>query len=284
MASRVLQLPCGPLSLDHVLVMGIFNTTPDSFYDGGRYRDHDAAVARAVEMAEEGAEIIDVGGEKAGPGDHVSVEEEIRRVVPVIEAIKRELALPISVDTFKAEVAQAAVAAGADIINSIGGFEEPAMRRVAAASDAGAVIMHIQGKPRVAHPSPVYGDVVREVRDFLRERTWECIEDGIAADRIIIDPGPGFGKSTDHDLAILRGLEELTALPYPVLLAVSRKPFIGAVLGLDVGDRLEGSLAAATWGVLQGVRIIRVHDVRATVRVCRMTEAVLEPERVEAGS
>jgi dihydropteroate synthase len=280
-APRVLQLPRGPLPLDHVLVMGILNTTPDSFYDCGRYRDLDAAIARGIEMAAEGAEIIDVGGEKAGPGEHVSVEEEIRRVVPVVTALKRELALPISVDTFKPEVARAAVAAGADIVNSIGGFEDPAMRRACAASGAAAVIMHIQGEPRVARPNPVYGDVVREVRDFLHERAGECIADGIPADRIIIDPGPGFGKSTDHDLAILRDLQELTALPYPVLLAVSRKPFIGTVLGLDAGDRLEGSLAVTTWGVLRGVGIVRAHDIRATVRVCRMTEAVLDPERVK---
>lgn len=281
MTSRVLQLPCGRVPLDHVLVMGILNTTPDSFYDRGRYRDRDVAIARAIEMAEEGAEIIDVGGEKAGPGDDVSIEEEIRRVVPVIAALKRELALPISVDTFKPEVAQAAVDAGADIVNSIGGFAEPAMRQVCAASGAAAVIMHIQGKPRVAHPNPVYGDVVREVRGFLHARARECIDSGIPADRIIIDPGPGFGKSTDHDLAILRDLRELTVLPYPVLLAVSRKPFIGKVLGLDAADRLEASLAMTTWGVLQGVEIVRAHDVRATVRVCRMTQAVLEPERIE---
>lgn len=281
MSTRVLQLPCGPLPLDHVLVMGILNITPDSFYDRGRYRNHDAAIARALEMAEEGAEIIDVGGEKAGPGDRVSAEEEIRRVVPVISALKRELSLPISVDTFKPDVAQAAVAAGADIVNSIGGFSEPAMRQVCAESGAGVVIMHIQGEPRIAHPNPIYTDVVSEVRDFLQERAATCVAEGIRADRIIIDPGPGFGKSTGHDLEILRDLQELTALPYPLLLAVSRKPFIGTVLGLDPDDRLEGSLAVTTWGVLRGVGIVRAHDVRATVRVCRMTEAVLEPGRVE---
>lgn len=281
MASSVLDLPTGPLPLDHVIVMGILNTTPDSFYDRGRYQHQAAAVARALQMANEGAEIIDVGGEKAGPGHPVSAEEEIRRVVPVIEAIRRELTLPISVDTVKPEVAGAAMTAGADIVNSIGGFGEPAMQRVAAETGATIVIMHIQGQPRVPCPHPVYGNVVGEVRDFLVARAEECEAAGIPAGRIIVDPGPGFGKSANHDLAIMRRLDELTALPYPVLLAASRKPFIGALLDLPVEDRLEGSLALATWGVMQGVRIIRAHDVRATARVCRMTETVLAIPGVE---
>lgn len=284
MAHPVLDLPSGPLQLDHVIVMGILNTTPDSFYDRGRYRQHDAARARAVEMAEEGAEIIDIGGERAGPGDPVSVDEEIRRVVPVIEAVKRETNLPISVDTFKPEVARAAAGAGADIINSIGGFGDPAMRQVAVATHAAIVIMHIQGEPRVAQPRPVYGNVVGEVRSFLLQRAQECESEGIAPDRIIIDPGPGFGKSASHDLELMRHLDDLTSLPYPVLLAVSRKPFIGEILDLLVEDRLEGSLAVTAWAVLRGVRVVRTHDVQATVRVCRMTEAVLHPERVEAAA
>ncbi len=281
---RLLDLPSGPIPLDRVLVMGILNATPDSFYDRGRYWNPDASLSRAREMVAEGADIIDIGGDKAGPGEAVSVGEEIKRVVPLIAAIRRETTLPISVDTFKPEVARPAIEAGADIVNSIGGFREPALIEVAVDCGAAIVIMHIQGQPRIAHPAPQYGDVVEEVRDFLLERSGACIRAGIPRNRIIIDPGPGFGKTAEHDLAVVRRLREITALPYPTLLAVSRKPFIGSVLGLDPADRLEGSLAVTTWGVLQGIRIVRTHDVRATVRACRMTEAVLDPRGVQAAT
>jgi dihydropteroate synthase len=277
-----LDLPTGPFSLERIRIMGILNTTPDSFYDKGRYKRPSDALARALQMVEEGADIIDVGGEKAGPGDPVEVEEELRRVIPVIEAIRRQTSVPISVDTFKPEVARAAVAVGADIINSIGSFRSRAMRRVAAESGAGVVVMHIRGEPRIANPAPTYQDVIADVETELLERVAACEVDGIGRSRIIIDPGPGFGKTTEHDVAILRELGRLTALPYPVLLAASRKKFIGDVLGTGVDDRLEGSLAVVAWGVLKGVRIVRAHDVLASKRVCLMTEAVLHPELVEA--
>jgi dihydropteroate synthase len=255
--------------------MGILNRTPDSFYDRGRYMDLDAALQRARAMIAEGADIIDVGGEKAGPGEPVTPEEEIERVIPAIERIRRETDIAISVDTFKPEVAEAALGAGADIINSIGGFGDPAMRQVAARSEAGVVIMHIQGEPRVRNVDPQYADVVEEVRNFLVDRAEACVAAGIAPERIVIDPGPGFGKTAFHDLTLLRNLSRLTSLPFPLLLAVSRKPFVGSVLGTEVEDRLEGSLAVAVWGVMRGAAIIRTHDVRATRRVCLMTEAVL---------
>ncbi|HEX6508492.1 MAG TPA: dihydropteroate synthase [Chloroflexota bacterium] len=277
-----IELPSGSLGVDRVRIMGILNTTPDSFSDGGRYRELERALARAVQMAAEGADIIDIGGEKAGPGEPVSLEEELRRVVPVVAAVKREISLPVSVDTLKPDVARMALDAGADIINSIGGFDDPALRRVAANARAGVIVMHIQGTPRVANPCPVYGDVVEEVRRFLLERAALCVADGIDASRIIIDPGPDFGKTADQTIAVLRNLERLTELPYPVLLAASRKRFIGEMLGTEVDDRLEGSLAVATWGVLQGVRLVRVHDVRATKRIVTMVEAVLNPWEVEA--
>lgn len=279
-----LALPSRSLPLDRVRIMGILNRTPDSFYDRGRFNALDRALARAMEMLEEGADIIDVGGEKAGPGDPVSVEDEIRRVVPVIERIRRESDVPISVDTFKPEVAAAAMGAGADIINSIGGFEDVAMRRVALDTRAAIVVMHIKGKPRVRNANPVYRDVVAEVRDFLEARAAECASYGISTDRIVIDPGPGFGKTAAHDLDVVRHLRALTDLPYPLLLAVSRKPFIGAVLGTEVEDRLEGSLAVAAWAVLHGARIVRTHDVQATGRVCKMVEAVQRPELVGANN
>lgn len=276
------DLPHGSLNLDHVRIMGILNITPDSFSDGGRYGTVERAVTRAIELAVEGADIIDIGGEKAGPGDPVSVADELARVIPVIEAVKREISVPISIDTIKPEVARAAVTAGVDIINSISGFVEPAMRRVAHESRAAIVIMHIRGTPRVANPNPVYADVTSEVRTFLEERVATCIAAGIPANRIIIDPGPDFGKTTEQSLTVIRELRKLTDLPYPVLLAASRKRFIGDVLGTDVGERLEGSLALVAWGVLHGVKIVRVHDVRASKRVAAMTEAVLRPDSVEA--
>jgi dihydropteroate synthase len=262
--------------------MGILNTTPDSFYDRGRYRDLHRAVDRALEMIDEGADIIDIGGERAGPGEPVTLEEELSWVVPVVEALRRQTALPISVDTLKPRVALAAISAGADMINSISGFDDPAMRRVAQQTAAAIVVMHIQGQPRFANPHPHYRDVVGEVRQFLLDRTLECLEDGISPERILVDPGPGFGKTTQHDIAVLRGLSSFTALPYPVVLAASRKKFIGEILGTDPEDRLEGSLAVVAWGVMQGVRVVRVHDVRASRQVCEMTEAVLNPTAVEA--
>lgn len=277
-AAPVLRLPSGSLPLDRARVMGILNATPDSFYDRGRYMAFEDAMARAHEMVAEGAGIIDVGGEKAGPGEPVSVDEEIRRVVPLIQALRRELSVHISVDTFKSEVARAAVEAGADIINSIGGFGDESMRRAAADTGAVAVIMHIKGRPRVANPSPQYDDVVAEVVEFLNRQAEACLEAGIAPDRIVIDPGPGFGKTSAHDISVIREIGRCTALPYPVLLAVSRKTFIGTVLGTEVEDRLEGSLAVAAWGVMHGVKIVRAHDVRATKRVITMTEAVMHPE------
>jgi dihydropteroate synthase len=200
----------------------------------------------------------------------------------MIEAVKRELSTPLSVDTFKPEVARAAVEAGADLINSIGGFADPAMRRVASDTGAAIVIMHIKGAPRVANPNPVYEDVTGEVREFLEERVATCIREGIPARRIIIDPGPDFGKTTQQSVTLMRELGRLTELPHPVLLAVSRKRFIGEVLGTSVGERLEGSLALVAWGVLQGVKLLRVHDVRASKRVAVMTEAVLRPQAIQA--
>jgi dihydropteroate synthase len=276
------ELPSGVLTLDHVRVMGILNTTADSFSDGGRYQTVDDAVGRASELMAEGADVIDIGGEKAGPGVAVTVQEELRRVIPVVEAVRREVAIPLSVDTFKPAVARAAVEAGADIINSISGFDNPELRGVARDTGAAIVIMHIKGTPRVANPNPVYHDVTGEVRGFLEERVATCIREGIPAKRIIIDPGPDFGKTTDQSVTVMRELGRLTELPYPVLLAASRKRFIGDVLGTTVDERLEGSLALVAWGVLQGVKLLRVHDVQASKRVAVMTEAVMHPDEVEA--
>jgi dihydropteroate synthase len=257
--------------------MGILNATPDSFYDRGRYGTPERAVKRALQMTAEGADIIDIGGERAGPGEPVSREEELRRVIPVIEAIRKESTIPLSVDTLKPEVARAAMDAGADIINSIGGFDDPALRRVAADTSAAVVVMHIQGKPRVHQHNPRYDDVAGDVRRFLLRRADKCLADGIPANRIMIDPGPGFGKTTEQDITLLRELASLTELPYPVVLAVSRKKFIGDILDAPPEERLYGSLAVLTWGVMNGIRLARVHDVLQSKRVCLMTEAVFDP-------
>ncbi|HZS93672.1 MAG TPA: dihydropteroate synthase [Chloroflexota bacterium] len=270
-----LDLNSGPLDLKRARVMGILNRTPDSFYSGARHVDLSAALRRVEEMVAEGADIIDVGGEKAGPGPPVEVQEEIDRVVPVIQAVHDRIDVAISVDTVKPKVAKAAMAAGADIINSIEGFRDPALIRVGVETGAAVVVMHIQGRPRVPNRDPLYSDVVADVRAFLADRAAACRSAGIPADRIIIDPGPGFGKRAEHDLTLLHELDKLSSLPYPLLLAASRKPFIGAVLGTAPEDRLEGSLAVVAWGVLKGAKLLRVHDVRPTVRVVRMTEAVL---------
>lgn len=261
--------------------MGILNVTPDSFYDLGRYRSVESATDRAAEMEAEGADIIDVGGERAGPGDAVGINEEIGRVVPIIKKIRARSRVRISVDTYKPDVAAAAIGAGATMINSISGFDDPDMRDLAARSEVEIVIMHIQGKPRVHQPNPTYGSVVAEVAAWLSARADLCIQAGVAADRIVTDPGPGFGKSSTHDLALLRNLRVLTAGSYPVMLAASRKSVVGHVLDLPAEERLEGSLATAAWAVLQGVRIVRVHDVRATVRTVRMVEAVLDPATIQ---
>lgn len=276
------DLPGRSLRLDRPAVMGILNVTPDSFYDTGRYSAPEAARGRALAMVEEGADIIDIGGEKAGPGEPVTEEEEIRRVVPIVDAVRREVSTPISVDTFKPAVAQAALAAGAEIVNSIGGMRDPVMRAVAAKTRAAVVVMHIQGEPRVANPNPTYGNVVPEVVAWIEEGVALCLRDGISPRRIIVDPGPGFGKTAAHDLEVLRHLDRLVGLGYPVLLAASRKRFIGELLDLPPDERLEGSLAVAAWGALHGAHIFRVHDVRATRRVVDTVAAVLHPERVEA--
>jgi dihydropteroate synthase len=277
----VLHLPSGTLPLERVAVVGILNVTPDSFYDGGRYMTQGRALARAREMVLEGADALEIGGEKAGPGPPVSAEEEIERILPVLEAIHGEIDVPISVDTWKPAVARAAVAAGASIINSIDGFADPALRAVAAETGAAVVVMHIRGRPRVPNPDPQYRDVVAEVRASLIERVDFCIAAGVRPDRVVIDPGPGFGKTAEDDLSLIRRIVSFTELPYPVMLAASRKSFIGAVLNGGPDDRLEGTMAVLAWGVLRGVKLVRVHDVRAAVRVVRMTEAVLHPECVE---
>lgn len=270
-------LRCGSRSLDlsTPIVMGILNVTPDSFSDGGRWLDTAAAVDHALEMAEQGAGIIDIGGESTRPGAAtVSEEEELRRVVPVVEALARKIDVPISVDTSRAAVIDAVWEAGATIINDVRALIEPQSLSAAARTRAAVCVMHMQGQPKDMQQNPAYGDAVSEVAQFLAERVAACRDAGIEADRIAVDPGIGFGKSVAHNLDLLKHLDRLHEIGCPLLIGVSRKSFIGAITGRAVGDRLHGSLAFATAAVLQGASIIRAHDVGPTVDAVKVAAAL----------
>ena len=259
------------------LVMGILNLTPDSFSDGGKYLDEKKAVLRAVEMAEEGADIIDIGGESTRPGaKKVTAGEEIKRVIPVLEKIVKKTGLPVSVDTYKYEVAKAALDEGASIINDISGLKfSPKIAELTAKAGAGLILMHIKGTPSDMQKDPKYADVVKEIKNYLKESTAVALEAGNKKESIVLDPGIGFGKTLEHNLIILKNIREFVKLGYPVMLGVSRKSFIGKILNTESTGRLEGSLAAAVLSVKEGVSIVRVHDVKETVRALRVTEAVL---------
>jgi dihydropteroate synthase len=257
-----------------VAVMAIVNRTPDSFYDLGATFALDAAVAAARDAIAAGADWIDIGGAKFAPGPAVQVREEIDRVIPVVEALRGSGAV-ISIDTFHPEVALAGISAGAHVINDTTGVHDPAMAEVVAASDATLVITHSLARPRTPHPAPRYGDVVAEVAGFLRERVDRALERGVPLERIIVDPGHDLNKNTVHSLELTRRLREITALGLPTLVAVSNKDFIGEVLDRDRESRVNGSIAAAVFCILQGARILRMHNVTAAVDAARMTEAIL---------
>jgi len=275
--SRVWQCGGHVLSLDRTLVMGILNVTPDSFSDGGRFSSSQEAVAEGLQMVEQGADLLDVGGESTRPGAaEVSEADEIRRVVPVVAALSERAVVPISIDTRHPAVAEACIREGASVINDVSGFRDPVMRAVVAASDAGCVIMHMLGEPRTMQSDPFYRDVVEEVRDYLVAQAAALGSDGVAPERIALDPGIGFGKTLEHNLALLRGIEALIATGYAVLVGVSRKAFIGAVLGLESpADRVAGSVGIAAACAVSGVDVVRVHDVHETVDAVRMVDAVL---------
>jgi dihydropteroate synthase len=258
------------------LVMGVLNVTPDSFYEGSRRPDPEQAIAEGVAMAASGADIIDVGGESSRPGAQpVSEEEELGRVLPVVRGLRRAIRLPISIDTYKANVARAALAAGADIVNDISALRfDPHMRAAIASEQVPVVLMHMQGTPRTMQADPHYDDVTREVRDFLAAQLYEAMDAGIAPEGIILDPGIGFGKTIEHNLQLLRGLSVLAALGQPLLVGASRKAFIGRILALESHERLEGSLAAAVAAVLGGANIVRVHDVAETCNAVRVADAI----------
>ena len=257
-------------------VMGILNVTPDSFSDGGRYLDVQQAVTHAETMVAEGATLIDIGGESSRPGaSPVSVNDELARVVPVIRGLVDAVDVLISVDTFKAEVAQHALEAGAHIVNDITALcGDPAMGTVVAEMEAGVVLMHMKGTPRTMQQAPQYDNVVNEIRLWLKKKVQNAEAQGIAAERIIIDPGIGFGKTTEHNLEILKRLSEFRELNKPLLVGTSRKSFIGNVLGVPITERVEGTAATVCWAVAHGADIVRVHDVKANVRAAQMTDAL----------
>lgn len=271
------------LDLDRVHVMGIVNVTRDSFSDGGLYLDPEAAVARARAMAAEGATIIDIGGESTRPGaEPVSADEEMRRVLPVLEKLK-EGGLVLSIDTSKASVARSALKMGAHIVNDVtalGG--DSAMAATVAEFGAGVVLMHMQGTPRTMQINPTYGDVVADVAAFFESRRALALRAGITDAQIVFDPGIGFGKTVEHNLILLRRLSEFQRLGRPILAGPSRKSFIGTVLDLDVNERLEGTAAAVAAAVLAGASIVRVHDVRAMLRVVRLSEAIRRSVRSDS--
>ncbi len=272
---RVLDCSSGPI------LMGVLNVTPDSFSDGGRYRDVERAVARGLQMAAEGAAILDIGGESSRPGaEPVPVEEELRRVAPVIEGLSGRAGCLLSVDTTKAAVAVAALAAGAHIVNDISALRgDPEMAPVVARSGAGLVVMHMRGTPRTMQQQPVYADVVNEVRAFLEERLRAAAAAGIDPLQVAVDPGIGFGKTLEHNLTLLSGLRAFHALGRPLLVGLSRKSFLGHLTGRGVEERLLPSLAALAYALGEGAQIVRVHDVMESCEMARLI-AILRAGRV----
>jgi dihydropteroate synthase len=279
-----MRLDLGPCSYDvtsRALVMGILNRTPDSFYDRGEFWDLDAFYRRAEQLVADGADLLDVGGVKAGPGPEVDEAEELERVVPAIEALHDRFDVPISCDTWRASVARAAYAAGAVVGNDISGFADPGYLPAAAEAGATVVATHIRLGPRIPDPEPHYDDVVAEVGAFLAERGRRAEALGIPPERIVVDAGLDLGKTWEQSIVLLRASPVLAALGYPLLLSASNKTFLGRLLDLEVGDRREASHAAHALGIIGGCRILRAHDVKGARRVVRTVAALLEARAEE---
>ncbi len=280
-AVRSLRLPSQALDLaERPLVMGIVNVTPDSFSDGGQFYDPRRAIDQFQRLIDHGADIIDIGGESSRPGaEPVDTEEEWRRVGPVLAKLGATCPVPISIDTYKAETARRALDSGATIVNDISALRfDPKMAGVVHSAGAGLILIHMQGTPRSMQKNPVYEDVVGEIKEFLLERALAAETAGVEKERIVLDPGIGFGKTLVHNLQILNRLAEFHELGYPVLVGASRKAFIGKISGADKDDRLEGSLAAAILAAHAGAQIVRVHDVKETRRALSIVNAVSRPE------
>jgi dihydropteroate synthase len=268
---------CGKfqLELSRPLVMGIINVTPDSFSDGGRYADTQAAIAHGLQLISEGADILDIGGESTRPGAiPVSLQQELARVLPVIEGLSQQISIPISIDTYKPQVMQAAIAAGASIVNDVQALQQPGAIEIVAESDVGVCLMHAQGTPQNMQDDPHYDDVVSEVTAFLQARAQALLDTGVAKTRICIDPGFGFGKRSWHNIALLKQLPVLCSLGYPVLVGLSRKSVLGQIAGGAMEDKLPASIAAAVVAAMKGAAIIRVHDVKATADALKIVQAM----------
>jgi len=271
-----LVFPDRQMILSRAHIMGVVNVTPDSFSDGGMFHEQDTAIKHALRLVEEGADIIDVGGESTRPGSSsVPADEEWRRVEPVIRALERETDVPISIDTMKPEVAWKAIEAGAIMVNDVSGLRDKEMVDLVAREHVAVTIMHMLGEPKTMQENPVYRDVVKDVKDYLRDQMQAAMDAGVAKDSIVIDPGIGFGKTVEHNLELINHVPDLADLGRPVMIGASRKSFIGAITRADVTDRLEGSLAAAVMAVVRGARMLRVHDVKQTLRALKVAEAIL---------
>jgi dihydropteroate synthase len=275
-----MMLHCGQFTLDlgSPLVMGILNVTPDSFSDGGNFSQSETAVQHALTLIEEGADILDIGGESTRPNaTPVSLQQELDRVIPVIETLTASnINIPISIDTYKPEVMQAAINAGASIVNDVRALQEDGALDVVARSNVGVCLMHMQGTPQTMQIDPHYVDVVKEVSDFLKNRIEICQLAGIAKNRLVIDPGFGFGKTRAHNIALIQQLNILATFGYPMLVGLSRKSVLGQVTGGDINARLHASVAAAVISAMKGANILRVHDVKATVEALKVVTAIME--------
>jgi dihydropteroate synthase len=273
----ILRLRHTQFDLSTPRIMGVLNVTPDSFSDGGRFATRDAALVQARRLIAEGADLLDIGGESTRPGAQaVGEQEELDRVLPVIEALRAETPVPLSIDTMKPAVMRAALAGGASMINDVNALRSPGAIDVARQTGAAVCLMHMQGEPRTMQAHPVYADVRREVAAFLVARASACEAAGIARDAIVIDPGFGFGKRLEHNLALLGRLEDLAVLGYPVLVGLSRKSMFGQIVGAGVDQRLPAGLAAAAMAVGKGARLVRTHDVAATRDAVRVAHAIRE--------
>ena len=261
------------LTNSKTLIMGVLNVTPDSFSDGGLFLDSEKAITHAKQMVVDGADIIDIGGESTRPGsDPISAQEELERVRSVIEGLRKEINVPLSIDTYKPEVAEECLELKVEIVNDITGLQNEEMRSVVAKYQASAVVMHMQGKPKIMQVNPMYNDVVNDIKTFFQERIAQARQSGIQD--IILDPGIGFGKTAEHNLQILKRLHEFTDLGFPILVGSSRKSFISKVTRVAESERLEGNLAAVTVAIMNGANIVRVHDVKETKRAVQMVDAI----------
>ena len=269
---------CGRFQLDLTIprVMGIVNVTPDSFSDGGKFNTTDKAIQHALALVEEGADILDIGGESTRPGaTPVPLDEELKRVIPVIQGL-RDVGVPLSIDTYKPEVMRAAIEAGADIVNDVCALQEPNALEIVAPSQVGICLMHMQGRPQTMQADPNYDNVVQEVAEFLASRLKAAEQAGIDRSRIVLDPGFGFGKRTAHNLTLLNEMQAIQALGQPLLVGLSRKSVLGQVLGSNVDERLHASIAASVISVMKGASIVRVHDVKPTVDALKIVAAVMK--------